>query len=489
MNEQRRTEKLIEHESLMNTKKAIANTQQPPLSPGHPTLEDPVGHHATHASRSEMAWLYFLILSFSYELPLLEITSFDRINPRLFDIATLFGALLFLRGLRPVQPFSDMFKWWFKIVIWFTFCAIIWSLLWLPWEEAGIFSLFFAARYVQGLFVVYLALCIPLTPTQKRSLHYTVVAGGVVVALYAIPEYISGETLRIISGGKLVYRTPGTVLGPLGASYAHIAGFSSLVFAMALALFMGNRNRRGQRLLFATTLFISWPSLMSGARSGLLSFVLIFIGGLLFIPPLRTKALRVGLAAALFVGLLAFQLPTLENLRESSATIDRLLGTEESASDNTVMARIGIGKDHVQGYSLDLYQWQGWRLPLFGGGFYAVPHWDSSQLNFRIGYGIHNGYLFPLEQGGLIAFILFICFLVACFKSLRRMTHSPVPEDAAFATGMWLFFLVLLVNTWFGSQIWQGEGMVNFSTYVILLLMLACKVTGEPATARDEVDR
>jgi membrane-associated phospholipid phosphatase len=426
-----------------------------------------------------------LILSFFYELPIREVTSFDRINPRLFDVATLLGLVFIMPGVRRGSPVPRLFEWWFAIVVWFVFCAMLWALAWFPWQEAGRFSLFYGARYLQGLLVIYLALRIPLSPRQKRCLHYAVVAGGVFVALYAIPEYVHRGVVRQIAGGKVVNLMPGTLLGPLGTTYSHISGVSALAFAMSLALLVGSRARRGQWLLLAIALLVAWPGLVCGSRSGLLALGFVFFVALVYIPRLRTKMIKVGIVAVLLVGLLDIQMPSLKDIMSLSRTIDRLMSIEESGTHDTIMERIGVGSGNIQGYTLDIYEWQSWRLPIFGGGFYAVPVLRDGRLRYRVGYGIHNGYLFPFEQGGAVAFMLFIGFLVVCFKSLCRMKRSLIPEDAAFATGIWLFFLPLLVSTWFGAPTWQGEGMVNFSTCVLLMLMLACRGTGARTTTID----
>ena len=72
-------------------------------------------------------------------------------------------------------------------------------------------------------------------------------------------------------------------------------------------------------------------------------------------------------------------------------------------------AALLVGEETYLGTDMtQLYSWQGWRLPVFGGGFYAVPQMEQGELVYRQGYGIHNIYLFPVEQGGVLAFVLFV---------------------------------------------------------------------------------
>ena len=93
---------------------------------------------------------------------------------------------------------------------------------------------------------------------------------------------------------------------------------------------------------------------------------------------------------------------------------------------------------------------------------------------YRHGYGIHNCYLFSLEQGGLGAFALFIAFLVTCHKRLKEIRTTAWNEtDKAFAMGMHSYFYALLPVMMGGQIFWQGFGSVNFNTYLILLFCMA----------------
>ena len=52
--------------------------------------EEVVGLEPEAASRWQFIWLCGLILSFCYELPLAQLTTMQRLNPRFFDIVFLF---------------------------------------------------------------------------------------------------------------------------------------------------------------------------------------------------------------------------------------------------------------------------------------------------------------------------------------------------------------------------------------------------------------
>lgn len=166
------------------------------------------------AKRWEFLWLCGLILSFAYELPIWYPTSYDRVNPRLFDLMFFVGVLTVLPKLPRGVRVPRLFRIWASIVAVFCFCALVWSVGILLWEY-GKFSLFFAAKYVPGLIAIYIAIRIPLDARQKRIIHYMVVAGGVFVALYSIGQYGSGGTEVMISGGKTIAVDEELVYGSL----------------------------------------------------------------------------------------------------------------------------------------------------------------------------------------------------------------------------------------------------------------------------------
>ena len=434
--------------------------------------------YAQRAGKWQFLWLCFLILSFCYELPLTDVTTYFRANPRLFDIASILGFFFVLPGLRRTEPLPRLFRWWAAIVVWFVFCAALWASVWLPWAAAGKFSVFYAIRYIQGLFVLYLVASIPLDARQKRLLHYMVVIGGIVVAIYAIPEHLRGGTVRQLTEEKELRYSAGELFSCLGPTYFHIAMFGALSCAMALSLVALPRAPIARWSIIFVAFFVAWPSLFCGARAGLLGVGLVILVGLIFIKPLRTRLTAIALGAGLMLGLGVLGEMTLEEVAGKSYGFQRLVGIEERGRGNVIAGRIMTGVDFITGKNADLYEWQGWRLPVFGGGFYAVPRLQADgELYYRRGYGIHNVYAFPLEQGGVVAFVLFFGFLIACFKDLRKMTKLPGSEDQAFALGAWVFFLALLIVAWGGQVFWRGFGTENFNAYILVLLVLATKRT------------
>ena len=90
-----------------------------------------------------------------------------------------------------------------------------------------------------------------------------------------------------------------------------------------------------------------------------------------------------------------------------------------------------------------------------------------------------------VEQGGILAFLLFIAFLVVAFKQLYKVAfRTPVPEDRAFAFGMGIYFAVLMLIGWGGQIFWRGFGTENFNTYIVMLLVIATRQTSPVGNGR-----
>lgn len=424
------------------------------------------------ATKQQIIWLIFLIFSFSYDIPLYDLTPFERVNPRLVDVATFFGMVFILPKLKRVQRLPVLFKIWKVMVFWFVLCSFVWVIFWLPWQGVGMFSIFYALRYLQGLLLLYIALSIPISATQKKTIMLAVIGGGVFVAIYAIPEYIRGDTVRYIAGGKAVYHASGTLFSSLGTSYHHLAGYSSLSFAVALSSLLVIKNKKNKALMIGVAFFVAWPALFSGARSGLLAIGMIFIMATFYLKSFRVHLF---LIFVLFIPLLIIvaSKTNISDLGSQSMSMERLTKMGDIKQENEIGARFGIGN-----YGLDLYEWQGSRLLFFGGGFYVVPHSINGTTHYRIGYGIHNSYLFPLEQGGVFAFIWFFVLLTVIYKKLNKLRKSPIKVDRAFATGMWMFFITQIASGFFGGNaIWQSVGMENFSNYILLTYAIASNKT------------
>jgi len=440
---------------------------------------------APRARRWEFRWLCGLILSFAYELPIWYATSYDRVNPRLFDVMFFVGVLTVLPNLRRGVRLPPLFRIWAYLVAVFCFCALVWASGILPWKY-GQFSLFFAGRYIQGLIAIYIAARIPLDARQKRIIHYMIVAGGVFVALYAIPQYNRIGTIEstewTISGDKTVTTFGRVVFGPLSRAYFHIAIFSALSFAMALALVPTAKNAWRRWCCLGVALFVAWPALACGSRSGIAGVGIVLLSIVYFRPKLIATLSLVVIAAALFIYLADVDFKSVE-LDEVSLSFRRLQGYSGD-SHNSILNRV------IRGYSINQYMWDGLPVPFIGAGFYVAPVNTDAGLVYRVGYGIHNGYMFAFEQGGIMAFLLFLMFLVCAMLSLNRIQKFSSPIDSGFALGALALLIALLAIALGGHVFWLGFNTANLNTYIVLLLVLATRrVSAEPPELAKGVKR
>lgn len=401
----------------------------------------------------------------------------DRVNPRLFDIVAVAGLfiLLFRNGnLR--RPRNSILRTWSYLVAWFSICAVIWAGLWFPFDAAGKFSLFYAAKYIEGLVCIYLLASIPFSSRQKETLHAMIVVGGVVVAGYALFERLSGATTRFVAEGKEIRRAEGTVFGCLGPTYFHIATFSTTACGMTIAFANKFRSFNLKLFFLLVGLFAGWPALVCGSRTGFGMMMIVLASSLLYMNRSRLAMFMVG--AAFCMSILAFvgSDELVEKAIDYSPSIRRVVGFEAGDGRNSFTSRLELGQRAFEVFSGDTYSWQGWRLPFFGGGFYAVPQTNGGPVKgYRIGYGFHNAYVFPYEQAGWVGLILSAIFLFSIIRGVWMSMKSNNQTDRQFATGVWCVLVAFLPALWMGQIFWHGFGTENMNTFLVAILVLSTK--------------
>jgi len=376
------------------------------------------------------------------------------------------GVLTVLPNLRRGVRVPSLFRIWAEIVAVFCFCALVWAVGILPWEY-GQFSLFFAAKYIEGLIVIYIAVKIPLDARQKRIIHSLVVCGGVFVALYSISQYGSGTTEWEISGGKIVRSFEGVIYGPLSRSYFHVGLFSVLSFAMTLTLVPAIRNIWRSWLCLGLAFFVAWPALACGSRAAIAGVAIVLLVSVFLRPIFMRKFLALVILAACFIYVADVNIKAIdkEDLSFGFKRFERLRDSRHSTLNRL--------KIH---YSIDQYMFGGLPVPFIGAGFYVAPVDDGmGSLRYRVGFGIHNSYLFAFEQGGTLAFVLFLLFLACAIRYLNRGCKSRLPVDRQFALGLSAYMAFLLANAFAGQAFWRSANTANFNTYVVLLLMIATR--------------
>jgi hypothetical protein len=417
------------------------------------------------ATRWQFYWLCALILSFAYERPLAYLTPYDRTNPRLFDLLVLIGALMFMPKIWKRLPLPKPFRIWTMIVAWFCFCALVWAVFLLPWEY-GQFSLFGAARYIEGLAAVYMASSIPLNVRRKRFIHGIIVLGGVFIAIYCIPEYIRGDSDIVVRPDLEVNVGEGYIIGPFGgASYFQLAQTSALFFACTLTYFLSFRHKSVRMLGPITAALVAWPLLFCGARTGL--GLMIISGVTLFVMLRQIRGALVLLAALSVVLIFIVGSDNVMSYLVSGATIERLLTSEGGI--NSLEERFSI----MSNFSLENYR-AGYMLPVIGAGFNVAPL-SGGETDYRIDYGIHNIYLFAYEQAGVVGLLLFLWFAVTVMRCLWKTRDQGNLIDVSFANSLLAYFFATLIVGIGGHNFWQGFGSGNFNTCLIIVLLIATK--------------
>lgn len=418
-----------------------------------------------HAAKWKFYWLCGLIIAFAYERPLAQLTAFDRVNPRLFDVFFIVGLLAGFSFKRKVVPTPKLLEYWKWLVVWFCICAVVWSVAFLPLEYAQL-STFLAFQYLIGLIVIYWAINIPITEQQKKILMLLAVGGGVFVSIYCIPEYLTGGTELAITQEKSVFIEKGTLLGPFGSTYFHIIQYQVLAFCIACVLGAMEPNNLWKIAWGAVAIFISWPLFFCGSRTGLLLLFLTVV--VLFLLSRKNRMVFFILSALLIISYFVVNIGTIEEVFFTGRTGERLIGYSEGS--NSAEERWSS----ILNYDITSYKWGGSIVPFFGGGFYVAPIFNNVVPYYRVDYGVHNIYLFVFEQSGIAGLIIFLLFVIYTIKRLIKIKASTSEIDRFFSIALLSFFIAVMLAGIFGQIFWRGFGTGNFNTYLILMLCIAC---------------
>lgn len=439
-----------------------------------PQIIDLAGARRSSRSRREsfaFYWLVGLILSFAHERPLMVLTSMDRLNPRAFDVMVVVGILFVLPSLPRSEKLPQQFFLWAGIVSIYALCSLLYATFLLP-DQYAEFSLFFAAKYIEGLIAIYIALRIPVSERRWHLTLWAIACGGVYVATFCIFEYLGGEKGAVIeiAPGKFVQYHEQVLTGPLGYSYFHIAQFSSLSAIVALSLVEVYKGHAQRWAIIGLSAFIGWPLLFSGSRTGFGLLVISMLLGLLLIRGVGTRIF----GAAVAVGFVATLLGMSANLDflENSTTFARF--AESEGTHNSANNRVLLALD----FNLDDYKW-GSIMPLVGAGFYVAPRLEGNSENYRVGYGVHNTYLFPFEQGGTAVAVLFVMFLSSSIRGLSMMTKQAFGARRALAVALLAYLLASLPAYLAGQIFWMGFETAHFNVCIVLVLLIALKAPSD----------
>lgn len=420
-------------------------------------------------------WLVFLLLSFAYEKPLFILSNIDRINPRLFDVVTLLGFLV-IPYTRQRGKVNEVFKKWSHVVLWFGICCLFTIVFYGFTEIANSYSIFYYIKYLQELFVLFVAARILSEGVDIELVLKSFVVSGLFMFLYAYYELNFGTFGELeYAPGKYTIKPEGVVWGPFGNTYFQIANYIPLVFILIFAFASIKRGVKRNLYLFIA-LLCAWPLLYTGSRTGIGLLVLTFVIYIFF----KVKSIKFHYIVIILLGLIIFDnLPT-ENKSESIKTIERLDAMEDH-DENSISARFLLFLD----FDIFAYEKGGDYLPYFGGGFYVAP------INgyYRIGYGFHNIYMFAIEQSGLIGLVLFLLFLKKAVSSVKKkMSYykNKNPLAHAFTIAVFSFLIAEIILGIAGHTFWRGFATNNINGLRILILIIATSPILLPKLMRNE---
>jgi hypothetical protein len=334
----------------------------------------------------------------------------------------------------------------------------------LDWN-VGKYSLFFAIKGLLNLLVLIIVGSIYLNAHQKKMLHKLIILLGVFVSLYCIPEYLNPFRSIEIKPGLTVPVPEGIIIGPFSDStYFTVSIYSTLsaMFTLSYAAYVKGIVRKAG--ILAIALFIAFPALYSGSRSGIV-YILISVCAMTYIYIFHHKgdfALKTfKLLSIVFAAIVVLTLAKVDNFSMRNKTLDRFYEYEEGS--NSVENRINIYRDF---FNYD-YVYSDY-MPVIGVGYGVAPINTSSGAKYRIGYGFHNSYFKNLEQGGIVAFTLFFVFLYRIYKELKKRIHSSLLVERSLSMAALSFFFAALVVSWVGVGPWYSGVGIFYLTLVLI---------------------
>lgn len=432
-------------------------------------------YYANSYSKTQFILLCFLLASFFYELPVLKISYYDRLNPRPFDIMLFINFaynLFFTKNNLSVLKINIIYNIWFKITIFFSICAIFWWFE-LP-KEIGSYSLYYSFKYIEGLIAIYLFVAKPLSNKQLKVLINLSIFGGIWIALATYLQVLGVlKIVRYLPNGQMVPNMVGAYYSTLGTAYQHTGMMSVITFCLVISKYKQSKNIVQSIIYIAISLFVLSPALIAGSRAALIGIFAVV--GLSIVT--GRKKINILLLVIVTIIVLYFFLPFTNKSDSIFMSVKRweeftsgssLLGSNQT---NSVVGRLLLGPDSI----ISVFNATGLIMLIFGAGFYVAPNIVDGVFSYRIGYGNHNIFLFPLEQGGIIAFFLSIILFIKLFGILRKgfICHEHTEDEKIIISAIFLYYIIFLIVGFAGQIFWFISGLENFVVYEMIMFSLA----------------
>jgi hypothetical protein len=187
---------------------------------------------------------------------------------------------------------------------------------------------------------------------------------------------------------------------------------------------------------------------------------------MLFLLSRKTRRWTLPFAMLAVIGFVIMAPGMLQKFTEGT-TFQRLQRNQEHEK-NSIEARLLLFTD----FDLTQYTAEGLPVPFIGGGFYVAPTYTEGIPRYRVGYGVHNAYLFAFEQGGIVAFVLFIAYVISCGRYLWRARIKSEEDEREFINAMFAIYVGTVLIGMAGHGFWYGS-TVHYSFYLLLLYLIA----------------
>jgi len=302
-----------------------------------------------------------------------------------------------------------------------------------------------------------------------RATRYFVYS-GVILAILALTQSLTGVNLGIAVGGRTVF---GQIVGFLGSD--DTAGVAAMSLAGLSAYLLLERRRRAFHAACATLCFLAL--VQSGSRSALFGFAL--AGLVTFI----LVAHRYRLAFLLFAGVLAGAIALAPILPPDLPGVQPLLNFNLAVASATGGAADPNGAFRIARWKDTVGVWL--NHPVFGIGFGAdivnsalVRGWER-EGQFNVGMP-HNTYLFLLARMGLIGLGLIVfCWISGILSIARAARRGRLPDDLAAVN-------VLVAMAGFAAFVLFFERPMNNASFWIMLAVAQRLADTSPAIAARE---
>lgn len=431
---------------------------------------------ALAASRRSFVALCLVALSFSYEIPLANITPWYRANPRLFDVSLV--VFIFVRSLEwninaTLQPPRS------PIILPWALCAFgmilghVSGLLWISSDSVAL-SLFYAAKYAISLFFLWQALSIPMSENRLRIILRIIAFGASISSMVSVFQFLKilEPFQRMTTEGEFTSRE-GFISGTVEVGYFNSACYGALGFAVSMSLF---RSARGLWRGFAvvTGVLSALGALVSGSRTGvfLVGFFIAFrvlVAAIVFFRTSAAVALRTGITICLAT--IVVWLAGAEIVQDSHVflrlqkTVEATKSQDESEGIDLV-SRMTTPFEHMG----DMLAEHPWRSILFSVGYGDLLE-TGKYSNWQ---HVHNIYLWPLQYGGIIAFCAFFWLCTRLhYRFYRNARLWPATLGGMFSGEILAFFWAWGIVGLSGQVFWFYEGLNNFNNLLLLVYGLA----------------